>query len=112
MRIIAFILSFVVLSISLVPCTDGLATHSHEDTSEAILHEHDHNHVDHDHSEESSDDCPPFCSCTCCGVSITIPENDQWTLINNTPQFSYTFHYSIHYDYTFSEGQWHPPSQA
>ncbi|MFT4661492.1 MAG: hypothetical protein ACI8XB_001769 [Patiriisocius sp.] len=112
MRILAFILSLVVLSISLVPCTDGLEAHSHEENIANLEHGHDHEHNDHDHSEESGDDCPPFCSCTCCGVSITIPTNEIWSIKNNSNLFSYSFHYSSLYTYAFSEGLWHPPSQA
>ena len=62
-KIISFILSLLILSMALSPCTDEPI----ENESVSI--------ETHDHHEESShnDLCSPFCTCNCCHSHVTEP---------------------------------------
>lgn len=66
MRIIAFILAFIVLALSCLPCADGAyAMNAGMAKSELIKEPTQQNDQDH------NDACSPFCHCTCCaGFSI------------------------------------------
>lgn len=67
MKIITLILSVFILSISAMTCGDTIASASHNES---------YNHIEnktHNHSQETKDSCTPFCTCQCCGISITSP---------------------------------------
>lgn len=67
MKYIVFILSFFILALAVMPCSDGMTCS--EDKTEAAQTSHEHSH-----SEDKGDLCPPFCICACCGVaSIIMP---------------------------------------
>lgn len=56
MRLLAIILAFYSLALSLVPCND---VHADEHGSTVI-------HKNADDHEEHNDVCTPFCQCSCC----------------------------------------------
>ena len=87
-----------------MPCTDSMSILHQEDTTVATNVSDSHNH-----SEESKDCCTPFCTCQCCGTSITIPPLLQLREGKKQLCFSYTSHYSFSYNYDYSNGIWHPP---
>lgn len=67
MRVVLTLLIGYILSISLLPCADGLVA---DDCGQEI-----HLHSDSQHSDEGlphADDCSPFCSCHCCHVHAGI----------------------------------------
>jgi len=47
MKYLAFLMTFIILSLSVIPCTDGAGTCSYEHG--------------HEHSQDEQDDCTPFC---------------------------------------------------
>ena len=64
MKIIALIMAFLVLALSVMPCGDANA--ASEGKSKTELGK---SHNEDDNSQQ--DDCSPFCTCTCCaGFSI------------------------------------------
>ena len=66
MKIIAVILSLLVLGTIGAPCSDA---EEHEQTEQAGEHE--------DHHEE--DFCSPFCACQCCKTQTSHPEPHELT---------------------------------
>ncbi|HEY1025337.1 MAG TPA: DUF6660 family protein [Sphingobacteriaceae bacterium] len=68
MKLISIILSFLILSMALMPCGEG--TEAHNDESEMTSAPSD------DHSAPD-DNCNAFCQCARCPFSVLIPETDQ-----------------------------------
>ncbi|WP_317042008.1 DUF6660 family protein [Sediminibacterium ginsengisoli] len=69
MRSIAFILAFLVLLLSILPCADtGMTVKTNKAKSEQVSASK--------HKDNKSDDdlCPPFCHCGCC-ASVSIKTN-------------------------------------
>jgi len=65
MKLIAFIMAFMVLGLSVLPCADECFAMNEEKKSTKISK--------HSQQEEGEhkDNCSPFCHCTCCtGFSI------------------------------------------
>ncbi len=60
MKIIAFIMAFLVLALSVMPCadTDNVANDSKAKTALTKLNQQRDN--------PQQDDCSPFCQCSCC----------------------------------------------
>ncbi|MFI5171837.1 MAG: DUF6660 family protein [Chitinophagales bacterium] len=63
MKIIFAILSIVILYLGSAPCAD--AFHTHKENIEVATNGNEH------HQENHEDLCPPFCSCNCCGNSVS-----------------------------------------
>jgi hypothetical protein len=58
MKIFAFIMSIVVLTLSMVPCADaGAASQNHLKAEINSAHQH---------KNDWQDQCSPFCHCNCC----------------------------------------------
>ena len=62
MRLLAVILSLYLVLLGIMPCGDATEEHNHKEKIEAGAHS------DHDSADE--DLCSPFCSCSCCGVTL------------------------------------------
>ncbi len=65
MKIAAYILSFIVLLLSVTPCVDNNNTNCGQQTE-----------IDHSTSgshQNDLDHCSPFCTCQCCQTSFNIP---------------------------------------
>lgn len=61
MKFATIVLSFLMLVLSLTPCSDG---YNSED-------EHlDETTENHNHQNDSDDSCPITCICNCCGMNI------------------------------------------
>ncbi|MBC7390494.1 MAG: hypothetical protein H7329_14865 [Opitutaceae bacterium] len=101
MRLAAIILSFIIVFLSVMPCTDRITC---EQESESIAH--------HDHSDDQTDTCSPFCICACCGsISLEMPfienpfrlERQEMMVskqdVPNNPNFTSSHFFSI----------WQPP---
>lgn len=94
-----------ILALSLVPCTDGVVNDvCGSQKIELSDSGHSHEHSDH------SDDCTPFCTCTCCGSVIVVPSSQEFG--NHFILFvsTYLFPYSFDYSFDYVEGVWHPPT--
>jgi len=63
-----YILSIILLSISVLPCTDGMDSHAHDLT---VIE-----HQDCDHNTEKNEkDCSPLCVCDCCNTNLIIQQD-------------------------------------
>lgn len=75
-----------------------------EAKSEYVLDQQGHNDT-----ENSQDECGPFCSCACCGTVLIMPFGEQIGKALITLPSSYIFSYEFNYSFEYSEGVWHPP---
>jgi hypothetical protein len=66
MKLIAFILSFYIVVLTLIPCVD---IHYNYLNTQIEISDKNHNH-DKDHS----DNCSPLCTCNCCSVPILLTQ--------------------------------------
>lgn len=100
MKIIAYILSIFILTLTLKPCSDGFNEHVEVDKTE----------LNHDHSKDKDDSCPSTCICDCCGASITYEEIKQFK-INTTSKISTKVEimYQSKYIFDFFSNIWQPP---
>ncbi|MEP6684604.1 MAG: DUF6660 family protein [Parafilimonas sp.] len=65
MKFLAFILAFLVLALSVMPCADKTCAQNEGKTKTELLRS------DHRQNNQQEDACTPFCHCTCCaGFSI------------------------------------------
>ena len=65
MKLFAFIMAFLVLGLSCLPCTDDVLALNAGKTKTKIINQHSHDKQDH------NDACSPFCQCACCpGFSV------------------------------------------
>lgn len=65
MKVIAFIISFIILGLSCLPCSDSKPLVK-DATAVSVLTQ-----LHSDPSDTHPDLCNPFCSCACCGVTPT-----------------------------------------
>lgn len=100
MKLIAFILSIFIFTLSVTPCSDGKTC---DDINNAEM-------PHHDHSEDKKDDCSPFCVCTCCGSSFLESEIETKPILSKAPFFKFDFHYSFSYFFSYNDKIWHPPT--
>lgn len=65
MRIFAFIFSFYLLALAVMPCSDK------EDCKNIGNEQTTFSTTDHSDHESDTENCSPFCACACCGQSVT-----------------------------------------
>jgi hypothetical protein len=69
MKFLAFIIAFLFLGLSVLPCADEGFVMNTNNAKTAITGQHN-----HQQDQEHKDACSPFCHCTCCaGFSINHP---------------------------------------
>lgn len=61
MKIFSFIMAFIILALSCLPCKDGAKAISVKGKTEIKVPANKPQHSD-------ADDCSPFCICSCCGI--------------------------------------------
>jgi hypothetical protein len=70
MKIFAFIMAVLLISLSCIPCADSGNIHSAKMETGVVKHDANQPHEDHE------DACSPFCTCACCAnYSINCPTN-------------------------------------
>ena len=104
MKFITYILSFIILSMVIIPCTDTIYGTNKSNGSTFEIKK-----PVTEQSQKQKDDCSPVCNCQCCGNLITIPTLYLFKKLTNTIHFTRNFAYSFHYSYKFAKGIWHPP---
>lgn len=111
MRYLSAILACMIFILSLLPCTDG-----QEHIADSHI-EHHESHIVDEHSDENSStshdhegNCPPFCTCNCCGVTVSITELDTYSISFFNPEIQTEFHYSFHYSHLHPTIVWQPPT--
>ena len=65
MKSIAYILSFVILILTAIPCNDNLQDNILQNI------EHTHNTSDNPNPHQVPGQCSPFCACTCCQINFS-----------------------------------------
>jgi hypothetical protein len=110
MKHVAFILSLLVLAMSVLTCTDGATcdnglvadTHVSSPTHEKAT-------AGHNHSEDAQDTCSPFCTCQCCGVSVSLTVFAPHVQKQPLPVVTYQDHYTLNGSQEYHQRIWHPP---
>ncbi len=102
------ILSMYLLAIAILPCADDAewCIFDIEATFGIELHQD----ADHEHEQQCGDHCSPFCICSCCQITIRLPEKAALTIA--IPQgHGYTFSPQIATfpDLTSIHDIWQPP---
>ncbi len=105
MKIVAFILSILILVMSVRPCSDGSTISSCESAEYSGCH-----HDTGDQRGGVEDDCSPFCVCQCCGITLFMPDFIPSYEVLDDFHFGYSFLYSFDYSFDYSTGVWHPPA--
>lgn len=101
MKVIAFIISIIILCLSVKPCSDG------SNIEDASIHKND---TSHNHQNDSDDSCSFTCSCSCCGISITYSSISVFS-IKKTIQISRIVftEYTTNYVSGYLSKIWQPP---
>ncbi len=101
MKAVTFILSLIILFLSLQPCSDGNNTEDqHQDEIS----------TSHNHQNDSDDTCPVTCMCNCCGMSIVYQPLAPFIIIPNTEISTTVFAlYQSNYRFDFQSNIWQPP---
>lgn len=66
MKFLVLIFTSFIFALSAKPCSD-INNNCQDDIPIQTTEKHN-------HDEDTDDNCSPFCSCTCCGVQISIVE--------------------------------------
>jgi hypothetical protein len=97
MRFLAPFLALIVLSLSLIPCSDKMGV---SDTANVETHS--------DHSGSHIEDCTPFCTCSCCSTSVVF--SPEAIVIAKVPlQLSQNSFFYQEGESFFSHSIWQPP---
>lgn len=98
MRLLTYILTMLVLTLSCLPCADGAVVNP--DVENASL-------VSHPASDHHEDACSPFCICTCC-ASFSYVYHTVFYLAKpvSSPHYSFFYVRSLH---EISLPVWQPP---
>lgn len=102
MKIEALVISMIILSLALKPCSD-VSFISCAPLSSACTGQQS-------HSEGQDDGCTPFCVCNCCSVVMVVPDMSIPVVLEPKMNFKYEVHYSFSYDFDFVKGVWRPPA--
>ncbi len=101
MKSVTILLSLLILSLSLKPCSDG--TNIEDNHSEEIS-------VNHNHQDDSDDSCPITCFCNCCGMTITYVPIPSPILELNTEISTLIYsNYKSNYRFDILSTIWNPP---
>ena len=97
--------SILILTLSVLPCSDTIECN---DKTKTEITQQD-NHEKHNHNSEQ---CPPFCSCACCGVNVFQFQNPVYSFkkdlvfINQKEKINF---YSFIYNKKIAHKIWQPP---
>ncbi|WP_394798187.1 DUF6660 family protein [Flavobacterium columnare] len=104
MRWIITILTFYLMVLSSLPCSDGNNRCEDNSNTTEIVQSHDHN-------QDKDDDCSPFCYCSCCSISITYYNFKSFEIRH--PRVAFITKKITIRDYTLISNYygsiWHPP---
>lgn len=84
MKIIAYILSFLVLVLTLVPCID-------QPMDNTLLKNEITQSTNSSNHQDETDHCSPFCTCQCCQTNSNISE-----ITTTTPIVEFQISYNEH----------------
>ena len=109
MKLFCYIFSLYFLALSCLPCTDNEHETLPPQYQTEIVVENEHDHENHSHC---NDICSPFCSCACCGMTISFQST-----INYTTEFQHivlpivaeNFSYQSSNSFQYLQGVFQPP---
>ena len=104
MKLLAFILSFIILGLSCLPCSDT-KVFPKNDVSSSIEIVKTHS----EHQSSHQDLCNPFCSCFCCGTTSEIPKALSVVPIVHRYISSYEDTYTSNFIQSVFLPVWQPP---
>lgn len=105
MKLFTLAFSVYIFVLSIVTCTDAIIQNEWiADDTELSDSDHSHDHSDH------SDDCTPFCTCTCCGSFLIAPSSQNLETPIRRNITKYVFTYDFEYSLEYNKGIWHPPT--
>ena len=105
MKIFAFIMAFTILALSVMPCMDGSFANNGKVNTEVSK-------TDNQKEHGNTDDCSPFCTCSCCSASVihqTLSFNYFYKPVFQEKKYS-AYKPSFYSDISFSI--WQPPKIA
>ncbi|MGR7813651.1 DUF6660 family protein [Lacinutrix undariae] len=74
MKFITFILSFYLLALNFMPCSDSVPNNNEFQTEIS-------QHIDLEHEHNNLDFCSPFCQCHCCHVHATYTATNDYEIV-------------------------------
>jgi hypothetical protein len=86
MRFFAFIMAFLVLALSVMPCADEINAVNEDQAKTSIVQ------AGHSESANHQDDCSPFCQCSCCAgfvLNQSVTALAKIPLLSGNPQASF-----------------------
>ena len=105
MKIFAFILAFILLALSVMPCMD--ATEVNDSMAKTAISK-----PGDQHRHGDSDNCSPFCSCSCCSVLVTYQALSFYYLHKPVIQAKKYSAYKPSFYSEISFSIWQPPKVA
>ncbi len=107
MKLLAFFLSFYILVLSAVPCSDV-----HNDCKSTKAKSELSNH--HDHNNDQDDNCSPFCTCACCGIAAVLADFTSIDIKLKSIVFisKKVALYNTTFSFNFFGNIWQPPKGA
>ena len=105
MKIIALLLSTMILSMAMHPCGDDMNSDPQEVTVDVF-------NSSGDELPGQDDDCTPFCFCQCCRTTITVPVAIKAVSFHSNIAGREDMLYTFFYDFNHPDMIWHPPTQA
>lgn len=86
-RIMAAILSLLILSLAIKPCADGLVDQFSQETKQVA----DHPGQQHNHGQDAEDECSPLCSCQCCHIHLLTKEAAEASVLPDVTIYSHRY---------------------
>lgn len=109
MNLFCYIFSLYYLALSCLPCTDNEHEVLPPQYQIESISQNDHDHENHSHC---NDICSPFCSCACCGMTISFQSTINYTTefqLIVLPIVSENFSYQSPNSLQYLQGVFQPP---
>ena len=102
MKIFILIFSFYLLGLSCLPCGDKNECTVKATTTVSTP-------INHDKHSQDTEHCTPFCTCSCCAVSVSLPATVFYKIHKRIfPTKKYPM-YDVSYNSQVSFSIWKPP---
>ena len=99
-------MAIYITTLAILPCADGMNKNHTDVLSEFSNDGHSHGKSD------QTDECAPFCICSCCGLLSTLPPSNQCIGSITVSSYLLTSIYSFDYYFDYAKGIWQPPAKS
>jgi hypothetical protein len=109
MKLFCHIFSLYFLALSCLPCTDNGYEVVPPRYQTENIRQNDHDHEDHSHCKDL---CSPFCTCTCCGITISFQKTFSYIATHRPtilPIVVENFSYQSSNSLQYLQGVFQPP---